>query len=797
MADIKILKVNSDGLYQEHDEANDSLKVKELKTETVSVDRGVEGKNASLSDTNLSLNDGTDSFNIGADNAYMSDLAGKTTDIFAGKIQLYDGSNNPLLPTQPQDVVVKKYVDDAVTAGVGSVDLSDYLKKDGSVAMTADFDAGSQKIKNLADPVLGTDAVNLQTLQAYQEGLKPKGAVIASTTADVLLADLIVGYELDGVTLEAGQRILVKDQDLAEENGIYVVQASGAPVRAVDFDSITPIDEINGAYVPVQQGTLNGGKFFVQAFGTVASVGVDPIYFTFFNSVATLRSGDGIDINGNIISALLDSVGGLKFDGGAIAIDFSTSFDDAKAVKAMDLASETAGYGASLIGVEAGKFTYNNGDPATNVDETLEALGEAITLVEETPPNQILYVSKSGNDGWEGSAYRPFLTIKAAQDSITDASASKRYVIMVGPGFFTELAGFEFKSNITYVGIGSRASTTVAVASGSIAMNASDVAGERFYLMNLAVNSAIVMNTNNTGTNVPVFGSYHLFLTAPITVNNTSSVLTAQPQLQLYYSRLGAITTSGSVQGFIQYSSHGTITFGSATPVTDQGYLELVGCTSVSAVVTCNASSFTMVNSHVGNVIMNEQGLGHQEITFGANCINGSITKNGDIGEFRFTDVKYTKYAPATSGNWVGTITEPAQALDELASRLKTAEFKIEEEAGHVKYLAGTAGVTKGDLVYLSSAGTVDKFSTITNNDEVLGIALETKASGQVVQVSALDEILEGVLTGATVNTRYYWDGSALSTSMSTASGANVWLAGIAVSATDLAIKVRQIKKNA
>ena len=79
---------------------------------------------------------------------------------------------------------------------------------------------------------------------------------------------------LDGVTLSIGDRILLKDQASAFENGVYVVGASGAPVRAVDFDGWT---EIVGSLVGVDGGTVNAGRIYrstVTAGGTLGTTGI-------------------------------------------------------------------------------------------------------------------------------------------------------------------------------------------------------------------------------------------------------------------------------------------------------------------------------------------------------------------------------------------------------------------------------------------------------------------------------------------------------------------------------------------
>lgn len=163
-----------------------------------------------------------------------------------------------------------------------------------------------------SDPSSANDLVRKSYLDAVAQGLKPKQAVRAASTADVDIAnDLENADTLDGVTLATGDRVLLKDQTDASENGIYVVVASGAASRALDFDSLSPIDEINGAYTFVQEGSTHAGKAFVQT-GLVATLGTDDIDFVFFNSAGTLTGHDMITISGSEVSVDLAATSGLE-----------------------------------------------------------------------------------------------------------------------------------------------------------------------------------------------------------------------------------------------------------------------------------------------------------------------------------------------------------------------------------------------------------------------------------------------------------------------------------------------------
>lgn len=194
------------------------------------------------------------------------------------------------------------------------------IKKDGSVNFTANQSMGGFNLTGLATPSAPTHAATKEYVDNAIEGAKPKEAVRVATTAAISLAtDLEAGDVIDGVTLVAGDRVLVKNQAAPAQNGIYVAVASGAASRSTDFDSLSPVDEVNKAYVAVQEGTANQGKIFIQ-FGNVSTLGTDPVNFTFYNSVSGLTGDDGITVSGSSISVDHDGQG-LAFSAGQLVLE--------------------------------------------------------------------------------------------------------------------------------------------------------------------------------------------------------------------------------------------------------------------------------------------------------------------------------------------------------------------------------------------------------------------------------------------------------------------------------------------
>jgi hypothetical protein len=196
------------------------------------------------------------------------------------------------------------------TAG-DSVRYEQAILATGVNAFSADQSHGGFKITNLADPVANTDAVNLQYMNARIAGVKPKQAVRVASTANVVIASALeAGDSIDGVTLVAGDRVLLKNQTAAETNGIYIASASGAASRSTDFDELSPVDEINGSWVSVQEGT-QAGQIWVQ-FGTVVTLGTTAINFEYFNPIAGLIGGDMITFSSSTFSVDLHSTSGLE-----------------------------------------------------------------------------------------------------------------------------------------------------------------------------------------------------------------------------------------------------------------------------------------------------------------------------------------------------------------------------------------------------------------------------------------------------------------------------------------------------
>ena len=181
---------------------------------------------------------------------------------------------------------------------VGTTDAQTISNK----TLGSNLDANSYTVTNLPLPSSSTDAASKAYVDGVAEGLHIHASAVAATTANInLTTDVEAGDYLDGVLLAAGNRILVKNQSTASQNGIYVVQASGAALRAADFDAPAEVD--GGDFIFVTGGDTNADTGWVQTSELVSTIGVDPIYFTQFSGAGTFLAGFGLYLDGNTFNA--------------------------------------------------------------------------------------------------------------------------------------------------------------------------------------------------------------------------------------------------------------------------------------------------------------------------------------------------------------------------------------------------------------------------------------------------------------------------------------------------------------
>ena len=221
-------------------------------------------------------------------------------------------ANVTLAKLAASSVNSSKIVDDSiVNADINSSAAIDATKIADGTVTSAEF----QYINTLSSNA--QTQIDAKAATTYVDnavaGLRTRIIAECASTANVTISSgLEAGDAIDGITLVSGDRVLLKDQSTASENGLYTAVASsaGAASRDTQFNSIS---ELSGQMVVVNQGSVNDNKIFLCTTNNTASLGSDSITFTTITpqnvgTVTSITAGTGLS-------------GGAITSAGTIAID--------------------------------------------------------------------------------------------------------------------------------------------------------------------------------------------------------------------------------------------------------------------------------------------------------------------------------------------------------------------------------------------------------------------------------------------------------------------------------------------
>jgi hypothetical protein len=166
------------------------------------------------------------------------------------------------------------------------------------------IDANSSRITNVTDPTQAQDAATKSYVDGIKQALDIKDSVKVASTANITVASALINNStVDGVTVATGDRVLLKNQTDASQNGIYVVVGRGAASRSDDANSNA--DVTSGLFVFVEQGTANGDNGYVLTTNSV-NLGTTDLTFTQFSGAGAVEAGTGLSRSGTTISANVD-----------------------------------------------------------------------------------------------------------------------------------------------------------------------------------------------------------------------------------------------------------------------------------------------------------------------------------------------------------------------------------------------------------------------------------------------------------------------------------------------------------
>jgi hypothetical protein len=182
---------------------------------------------------------------------------------------------------------------------------------DQMAAPTAAVSFNSQRITNLATPTNDQDAVTKAYADALISTGNNKGTVRVATTAALSLTSANatsitqsggLPSTLDGVTLSAGNLILVKDQvgagaTGAAANGLYVYAVGTTWTRATNSDTTAEVNA--GLFVFVSEGTVNADNGYTLTTNDPITLGTTQLTFTQTSGAGQITAGAGLTKTGN------------------------------------------------------------------------------------------------------------------------------------------------------------------------------------------------------------------------------------------------------------------------------------------------------------------------------------------------------------------------------------------------------------------------------------------------------------------------------------------------------------------
>lgn len=163
----------------------------------------------------------------------------------------------------------------------------------------SDVNMNTHRIINLLDPSSAQDAATKQYVDTMATGLTFKLPCRVASTTNVLLS--APGATIDTVNLNLGDRVLLKNQNTATANGIYVFQSALTPL-VLSQDADTNSDVTSGMFVLITEGYQNVDNGYVLATPNPINLGTTNLSFVQFSSGGSITAGNGINVTGSTVS---------------------------------------------------------------------------------------------------------------------------------------------------------------------------------------------------------------------------------------------------------------------------------------------------------------------------------------------------------------------------------------------------------------------------------------------------------------------------------------------------------------
>ena len=276
-------------------------------TLTVAIDSTVVTKTGTETLTNKTLTSPTLTTPKIADDGAITDAAGNEQIIFQQTANAVNAVE-----------VTNSATGDGVKIGSAGDDTNINLILDPKGSGTVDVN--SSRITNVTDPSGSQDAATKAYVDSVANGLDVKASAKYASTANIagtysngagtITAGSNGALSIDGATPTAGDRILLKDQTTATQNGLYTVTTVGSGsaayvlTRTPDADAASEIT--GGAFVFVEAGTANADNGYVFTHNGTPTLGTTNITVEQFSGAGQISAGAALTKSGNTLNVAVD-----------------------------------------------------------------------------------------------------------------------------------------------------------------------------------------------------------------------------------------------------------------------------------------------------------------------------------------------------------------------------------------------------------------------------------------------------------------------------------------------------------
>lgn len=527
------------------------------------------------------------------------------------------------------------------------------------LAITDNLDFGNAyKGINLVNPTNPQDAATKSYVDATKQGLDVKDSVRAATTGNITLS---APQTIDGVSVIAGDRVLVKNQTTASANGIYVVNA-GAWTRSEDANSNA--DVTSGMFTFVEEGTVNADSGWVLTTNNPITLDTTALAFTQFSGAGQVEAGAGMTKTGNTLNVITADVNRIVVNpdnidlaaSGVSAAQYGATGFNIPNITIDAYGRTTLAANRDLFGTPLANLVFASPDGASGAPTFRAIVSNDITSLAATKITGILPVANGGTGLNSSAAANGQLLIgnSTGFTLATITGTANEIVVTNGAGSITiDIAStYVGQTSITTLGTitaGTWNGTTIAAANGGTGLSTYAV-GDLLYasasttLARLAgVATGNVLISGGVAT-APSWGKVglttHVSGTLPI-ANGGTGIATAPSNGQLLIGNAGAYAVANLTAGTGVTITNGagtiSIAVNSATFLLVANY---VVRESPSGTINGVNTAFSLAATPIAgteevyvNGILQNSGAGNDYTISGANItfLSGAIPQTGDV----------------------------------------------------------------------------------------------------------------------------------------------------------------------